>query len=86
MNHVADNVTYWHDLHYAPPSTLAGRWHKKEKKERGEKRADTLEKRNPTRGRVGCVGAGKWKRGQRHAQHVEPHMARGFPLLKARLT
>lgn len=57
MNHVADNVTYWHDLHYTPPSTLAGRWHKKEKKERGEKRADTLEKRNPTRGRV----RGGWK-------------------------
>lgn len=40
-------MTYWHDLHYAP-ATLDGA-HKKEKREI-EKRADTLEKRNPTRG------------------------------------
>lgn len=76
-------MTYWHDLHYAP-ATLDGA-HKKEKREIEKGQTPS---RNVTLlvGRAGCVGAGKWRQGQRHAQHVEPHMARGFPLLKARLT
>lgn len=83
MNHVADDVTYCHDLHYAAATLgLVDGGHEKKKKEGKRKRADTLEKRNPS----GRVRAG-WKvREQGHARHVEPHMARGFPLLKARLT
>lgn len=76
MNHVADDVTYCHDLHYAAATLgLVDGGHEKKKKKEREK--GQTPSRNVTLA-VGCVRAGKcgsrdtrgmWSRIWRVASH-----------------